>query len=65
MKTALHEVLDLETKNIIESSMFLVKDTKTSETTNNSFTLEDTTLVFGVESEKISSGCTKLLFSVK
>ena len=60
MKAALHEVLDFETKNIIESRMFVIKDAKTSEMTNNSFTLEDTTFIFGVESEKISSCCTEL-----
>lgn len=55
LKAAFHEVLNLETKNVIELSVFGIKHAKASKTTNDGLTFEKTTLVLGVECEKLTS----------
>ena len=60
LKTTFHEILNFESKDIIESLMFFVEHTETRKTTDDSFTFKDTTLIFGVECKKFSGLCTQL-----
>ena len=48
LKTTFHEVLNFETKDVIESLMLLIKDTETRETTDDSFTFENTAFILRI-----------------
>jgi hypothetical protein len=60
LETALQEVLDLESKNVIELHAGLVEDTDTDETANEGIAFEQTLGVLLVEGEELTSSTTNL-----
>lgn len=58
LETAFQEVLDLQTKDVIETSLGFVENTGTDETADKGVTLEKTARVLLVESKELTSGTT-------
>ena len=54
LKTTLQEIRNLKGEHVIELSLGLIEDTKAKQTTEDGGTLEQTTLVMGVESEQLT-----------
>ena len=55
LKTALHEILNLQGQNVIELHAGLVEDTDTDETTNEGVTFEKSLWVLLVKGEQLTA----------
>ena len=58
LKSPLQEVLNLQSKHVIETHAVLIKHTNANETANEGVTLEKTLGVLGVEFEQLTGGTT-------
>lgn len=63
LKTALHEIFDLEGKDVIELHAGLVEHTDTHETANEGIAFEQTLRVLLVEGKKLTAVTFKLVVS--